>query len=221
MRAEELINHRVPPLKMSDDAHKAILWMEELRCNQLPVVDSEKFLGLISEDIILEQNDLKKKIADFDLICERCYVSVASHFYEVIKTASENNVQTVGVLDKDEKYCGVITVQDTIAAVAQSISIKMPGGILILSMEQRDYSLSEISRLVEENNAKIISSNVIEDPIDRDKIKVTIKINTHELNRIVATLERFGYHITGRFEDSKPDDSQREKLDMLFKYLEI
>jgi len=185
------------------------------------VVDSEKFLGLLSEDIILEQNDLDKKISEFKLFCERCHVSVSSHFYDVIKTASENNVQTVGVLDKEEKYCGVITVQDTIAAVAQSISIKMPGGILILSMEQRDYSLSEISRLVEENNAKIISSNVIEDPNDRDKIKVTIKINTYELNRIVATLERFGYHITARFEDSKPDDSQREKLDMLFKYLEI
>ena len=31
MIAEDLINHMIPPLKATDDAHKAIVWMEEFR----------------------------------------------------------------------------------------------------------------------------------------------------------------------------------------------
>ncbi len=42
MIAEDLINHMIPPLKGTDDAHKAIVWMEEFRCNYMPVVEDDK-----------------------------------------------------------------------------------------------------------------------------------------------------------------------------------
>jgi acetoin utilization protein AcuB len=66
--AEDLINHMIPPLKGSDDAHKAIVWMEEFRCTYMPVVEDSKLLGFISEAIILETNDIDKTVKDFDLV---------------------------------------------------------------------------------------------------------------------------------------------------------
>ena len=67
MIAEELINHMIPPLKVTDDAHKAIVWMEEFRCNHLPVVEDGQLYGFISEEIILEANDIEKPLTSFDL----------------------------------------------------------------------------------------------------------------------------------------------------------
>lgn len=221
MIAEELINHMIPPLKPKDSAKKARLWMEELRCNQLPVVEDEKFLGLISEDLILEANDAEKSIADFDLMGKRCVVYGSSHFYDVIKIASDNSVQMVGVLNNEEKYIGVITVQDTITSFAQSAAIQIPGGILVLSMNQIDYSLAEISRLIEENNAKILSSSIKEDELDPSKLKLTLKVNRLDLTPIVATLERFGYKLIARFQETKVLDEEKGKIDMLLKYLDI
>ncbi|GAA0892483.1 hypothetical protein GCM10009122_21620 [Fulvivirga kasyanovii] len=221
MIAEELINHMIPPLKPKDSAKKARLWMEELRCNQLPVVEDEKFLGLVSEDLIFEANDAEKSVADFDLIGKRCVVYGSSHFYDVIKIASDNSVQMVGVLNNQEKYIGVITVQDTITSFAQSAAIQIPGGILVLSMNQIDYSLAEISRLIEENNAKILSSSIKEDELDPSKLKLTLKVNRLDLTPIVATLERFGYKIIARFQETKVLDEEKGKIDMLLKYLDI
>src|SRR5213083_2153499 len=97
MIAEELINHMLPPLKLTDDASKAVAWMEEFRCGQLPVVENEKFLGFISEEIILERNDLTVKIAGFDLIGGHCIVGNDAHFYEVLKVAGDHKVQMVAV----------------------------------------------------------------------------------------------------------------------------
>ena len=211
----------IPPLKPKDSAKKARLWMEELRCNQLPVVEDEKFLGLVSEDLILEANDAEKSISDFDLIGKRCVVYGSSHFYDVIKIAAENSVQMVGVLNNEEKYIGVITVQDTITSFAQSAAIQIPGGILVLSMNQIDYSLAEISRLIEENNAKILSSSIKEDELDPSKLKLTLKVNRLDLTPIVATLERFGYKIIARFQETKVLDEEKGKIDMLLKYLDI
>ncbi len=221
MIAEELINHMVPPLKVTDDAHKAIVWMEEFRCNHLPVVDNGQLLGFISEEIILESNDIEKNLGDFDLVGKDCVVGSDSHFFDILRIAGEHKLSIVGVLNEEGQYAGIITVQDIMASFAQSASVQMPGGILVLSMDLIDYSLAEISRYVEENKAKIISSTMMEDPLDRGKIKVTLKINQMDLSRIVATLERFGYRVIGRYQEAPHDDDSKERLDMLMKYLNI
>ena len=221
MIAEELINHMIPPLKVTDDAHKAIVWMEEFRCNHLPVVNQGKLLGFISEEIILESNDIEKSLGDFELTGLECVVSLESHFYDILRIAGENKLQIVAVLNEDQQYTGVITVQDIMASFAQTAAVKMQGGILVLSMDLIDYSLAEISRLVEENKAKIISSTMVEDTMDPGKIKVTLKINQLDLSRIVATLERFSYRVIGRYQEIRKDADDNDRIDMLLKYLNI
>jgi Mg/Co/Ni transporter MgtE len=221
MIAEDLINHMLPPLKGMDDAHKAIVWMEEFRCSYMPVVDDEKLLGFISEEIILESNDIEKSVKDFDLVGQNCYVHLDTHFYDILKIAANNKLQMVAVLNQDLSYCGVITVQDTLTSFAQTAAVQLPGGILVLSMNHADYSLTEISRLVEENRAKILSSIVKEDPLDPVKIRLTLKINQLDLSRIVATLERFNYKVIGRYHETKPMGDEKERIDMLLRYLDI
>jgi len=221
MIAEELINHMIPPLKVTDDAHKAIVWMEEFRCNHLPVVEEGQLLGFISEEIILESNDIEKSLGDFELTGKQCVVSLESHFYDILRIAGENKLQIVAVQNEDQQYAGVITVQDIMTSFAQTAAVKMQGGILVLSMELIDYSMAEISRLVEENKAKIISSTMVEDTMDPGKIKLTLKINQVDLSRIVATLERFGYRVIGRYQEMRKDVDDNDRIDMLLKYLNI
>jgi acetoin utilization protein AcuB len=221
MIAEELINHMIPPLKVTDDAHKAIVWMEEFRCNHLPVVDGGLLLGFISEEIILESNDIEKCLADFDLVGKECVVGLDSHFYDILRIAGEYKLQIVAVVNESNQYVGVITVQDMMTSFAQTAAVQMQGGILVLSMDLIDYSLAEISRYIEENNAKVISSTMVEDPLDKGKIKLTLKINQQDMSRIVATLERFGYRVIGRYQENRRDDDNKDRLDMLMKYLNI
>ncbi len=221
MIASELINHMVPPLKVTDDAHKAIVWMEEFRCNFLPVVDAGALQGFISEEIIMETNDIEKNVGGFPLVGKDCTVGMDSHFFDILRVAGEHKLNMVAVLNEEGGYAGIITVQDVMASFAQTASVQMPGGILVLSMDLIDYSLAEISRYVEENNAKIISSTMVEDPLDKGKIKLTLKINQLDLSRIVATLERFGYRVIGRYQEDARDDDSKERLDMLMKYLNM
>jgi hypothetical protein len=88
-------------------------------------------------------------------------------------------------------------------------------------MNYVDYSLAEISRLIEENHAKILSSIIKEDPLDAGKIRLTIKVNQVDMSRIVATLERFSYKVIGRYKEPKPVVHEKERIDMLLRYLDI
>ncbi len=221
MVAADIINLMIPPLKATDDAHKAMVWMEEFRCNHLPVLENNLLLGFISEGIILEANDIEKKLTDFELVGKSCTVGQDSHFYDILKIAGEHKLQIVAVVNEAGEYEGVITVQDIMTSFAQTAAVQIPGGILILSIDLIDYSLAEISRLIEENNAKILSSIMVEDPMDNRKIKLTIKINQLDLTRIVATLERFEYKIIGRYQEDKKDFEDKDRIDMLMRYLNI
>jgi CBS domain-containing protein len=221
MVAEELINHMIPPLKLGDTANKAIVWMEELRLRQLPVVDKGVFLGLISEEIILEKNEPDLPISAYELFGTKCHVTRYQHFYDVLKVGSDNEAHAIAVLDEDGSYFGVITVEDIISSVSQTAAVQTPGGVLVLSMGASDYSMTEISRLIEENGSKILSSTIREDPLDPAMIKLTLKVNTTDMKHIVATLERFGYRIIAKFDEHPVDDNTSENFDVLMKYLNI
>lgn len=221
MTAEELINQMIPPLKPSDSVQKAIDWMEKLRVNQLPVIEEGKYLGLISEDQILDLPDTDIPVSDVRLVGETLHAFPTSHFYEVIKLATENSLQLVPVVEKDREYLGVISINETASALAKMFAGQGPGGILVISIEDKDYSLSEISRLVESNDAKILSSFFAPDENLQTQQKLTLKLNKDDLSRIIATLERHGYTVVAHFQETELLNVDKERLDLLFKYLNI
>lgn len=221
MIAEELINQMIPALKLTDTAEKAIIWMEELKTNQLPVIDNRMFKGLISEDIILESNDLDRKIGDFILSSENCYVNEDQHLFDIIRLAQEFESELVAILSNDGKFMGVSRHEDTMKAFSNTLTVQGQGGILVLEMRYIDYSMAEISRLIESDDAKILGSYLSQNHKDTDFVYVTLKLNKEDLTTVVATLERFDYKIVAKFHESNTVETERERLDNLLNYLNI
>ncbi len=221
MIAEELVNEMIPALTMKDSAEKAILWMEELRVKHLPVIEHSQFKGFVSDEAIFENNDIEKEISSIRLAGENCYLNKARHFFDIIKLLRENNIDMAAIVDNDLHYLGVVTAEDIMKAFYKTSVVQNPGAIIVLSIRQIDYTLAEIVRLIEENNAKILGTFTYNDPHDNNNILLTLKINTQDLTRIAATLERFGYNIIARFQEAPDPFSSLDRLDMLMKYINI
>ncbi|MCU0451782.1 MAG: CBS domain-containing protein [Bernardetiaceae bacterium] len=221
MTAQEFINPLVPPLKLTDTVQKALNWMNEFRVHQLPVVDESHYLGILAEDQLYESTQPDEPVGRFQFLHPRAAVSEHRHFYDVIKEAHANDLQVIAVVDDLGRYKGAITIKDTVTALARTYATQSPGGIIVLSMPEYDYSLAEIARLVESNNAKILSSYVESDPYDPTLIKVTLKLNLIDLTRVIATLERFEYRLIAKFQEMETVDHDKDRLGMLLRYLEI
>jgi acetoin utilization protein AcuB len=222
MIAEELLNHMIPPLKVSDPASKAAKWLEEFHVGQLPVLENRQYRGLITEADLLDYEDSDQPLTSVPFGFADVHVQHDQHFYTVMELAIQNKIQLVPVLDDQREYLGVVTVGDTLAAFGQMPIAVGQGGIVVMSMAERDYSLTQISRYVEENNAKILSAHVAQDEHDPYKIRLTLKLNTPDLSRIVATLERFGYVITAQFSGGgEVSEGEQDRFDALLKYLSL
>ena len=220
--AEDLLNQMVPPLKVTDSTEKAARWLEEFHVGQLPVLDDRLYRGLVTEADLIDQEGEGRLLGSLQLQYADVHVQHDQHFYNIIELAVQNNIQLVPVLDDQHEYLGVVTVSDTLAAFGKIPVASGQYGIIVLTMEERDYSLSQISRYVEENDAKILSAHVAQDEHDPYRIRLTLKLNTPNIARVIATLERFNYSIMAQFSGvGEPNEDEQERYDALLRYLNV
>ncbi|MFT5582135.1 MAG: acetoin utilization protein AcuB [Psychromonas sp.] len=220
MTAEQLITEEIPPLLSSDSGEKALTWMEEFKVSHLPVLKNGNYVGSVSETLIFDCPDASLSLDELFQHLPRPYVVAGSHIYEVLSRLSEFKVTVLPVLDHQEKYLGSTTVYQLMKLISNTGSIKETGGILVLEMNAFDYSMAEISQIIESNNAKILSSYIMSSP-DSTKTEVTLKINQVELESIIRTFERYDYTIKASFQKGKFDDDLQFKFDALMNYLKL
>lgn len=220
MTAKDLINYTIPPLKLSDTTEKAQKWMAEFHINEFPVVVNSEYFGIFSEDLLLDSKSQKSSIGEFELKGQEITVASDEHYYEILNKAYSENLNLIAVVENNE-FLGVITIQDVVEAFSKMSAIRSPGAIIVISIAQIDYSMAEISRIIESEYGKILSSFIENDPEDTSKILVTIKLNIETATTIISTLERFGFVISSVFGKETADYAEQERLDTLLKYLKI
>lgn len=219
MLAKNLMSDLVPALKTSDTGVQALSWMDIFRISHLPIVNDTEFLGLISDKDIYDLNMADEPIGNHKLSLFSPYVYVDQHIYEVIEMASRLELSVIPVLDLSNHYKGLITLTDLVKVFADLSALKHPGGILVLEVNQNDYSLTEISQIVESNDAKILSL-YISSKENTTLMDVTMKINRNDLTAVIRTFERYEYHIKASY--MKDDEAERlytDRFDSFIRYL--
>lgn len=219
MLARELISKIVPPLRPNDEVSRALAWMDEFKVSHLPVVDGHEFLGLISEDNILDGEKGDIVLASKEAFAT-AFVLESQHIYYVIRKLSATDLSVVAVLDSNDNYLGCITLSDLVAKFEELAVINQPGGIIVLNLNKNDYSLAQVAHVVESNNAKILSSYVFERP-ETGKLELTLKVNQEEVGSINQSLERYGYEVIAYFQESAHLESLKGRYDELMRYINI
>ncbi len=219
MLARELISDVVTALKTSDSGTRALSWMEVFRVKHLPIVNHREFLGLISDGDIYDLNNPDEPVGNHNLSLQKPYVTEDQHIYEVIELLSRLELTLVPVLNQEKHYMGVITMEDLTRKFAHLSAMQQPGGIIELEMNHNDYSLSEISQIVESNNARILSLYVASTE-DNRKLRVTLKINLTDITSIIETFNRYNYLVvSSHMNDEDLDEFYQERFDVFLKYL--
>ncbi len=220
MRAQELISELIPPLKYNETGEKALNWMNEFRVSHLPVVKGNQYIGLISENDVYDMPDPGMRIDQCFPNLPNPFIYSNRHVYEVMKMISDLKITVVPILDENNEYLGCTDLLFLMSQITAVVSIKEPGGILVFVMNIHDYSLTEIARIVEENNAKILSSYITSVP-DSTEIEVTIKINSTDLDRIIHTFNRYDYVIKASYAKGNFADDLKRRYDELMNYLNM
>jgi len=218
MQASNLISSSLITLHPDDDGLRAISLMEELRVNHLPVVRNGFYLGILSEKEILNWDNEEEFIEEHLEEITAPSVIGTQHLFDIIEELEKFSLTVIPVLDEEKHYLGSITNRKLLYTIAKSTSIQSNGGVIVLRMNQNDYQMSEIARIVEDNNTKILSSYITSIP-DALQIELTLKLNTMDINSIVKDLERFDYNVSASFNTKETNDDFNERYESLMRFL--
>jgi len=218
MQASELISSSIISLHPDDDGLKALSLMDDLRLNHLPVIRNQFYLGLISENEILQWQSTDELIEEHLPNLMAPFVLRSQHLFDIIEILEANSLSVVPVLSEEKKYVGAISNRKLLYTIAKSAAVQNIGGVIVLEMNQNDYSMSEIASIIESNNAKILSSYITSVP-DSTKMELTIKINITELDSVIADLRRFEYTVMASYNDGNSKDDLMERYESLMRYL--
>lgn len=218
MQASDLISQSLISLHPDDNGLRAISLMEELRVNHLPVVRNGFYLGILSEKEILSWGNEEEFIEEHLEEIAAPSVIGTQHLFDIIEELEKFSLTVIPVLDEEKHYLGSITNRKLLYTIAKSTSIQSNGGVIVLSMNQNDYQMSEIARIVEDNNTKILSSYITSIP-DALQIELTLKLNSIDINSIVKDLERFNYNVSASFNTEETNDDFTDRYESLMRFL--
>lgn len=219
MRVGDHILNDYKPLAPDELVQDVLDAMEELKCSHLPVLEEGQYLGLISEDDLMDIENTDDSIGQHRKVFKPYQVLENNNIYEALRVIGEGNLSCLPVLNKEGHYVGYLSPQELSWDLGQQLTYVEPGGVVVLRVSVRDYHISQISQIVESEDALILGLQLASE--GTDFLKVSLKINQSDLSRIVKAFERYQYQIIELYHESIFDDTASDRLEGLINYLNI
>jgi len=206
---------------LQDSIAKALQLTNDYRVTHLPVVADDTFLGLISEEDLLDAEDSKLPIEALQGSFVIAAVKDNVHFLNAVNISIQNDSTIVPVITAaNEHFAGVITVSDLLVALGNFSGANEIGGIIVLELERSQFAISEISRIVESNDSHILHLNSTQN-LQTGMLTVTLHTNKREIAAIVATFERYDYDVVYYFGTEHFENEINTNYQHLMNYLDI
>ncbi len=221
MLAEELISDVIISVNSSEIGQKALNWMDVFRVSHMPVVDKKKYLGLISDKLIYDLNITDIAIETQLDKLNTVHVHKDQHIFEIAILMYKLKLSVIAVLDSDHYYLGAISLFDLARRFAKLFSLQEVGGVIVLEMHVNDYSLAEISKIVEGNDIKILSC-FLDRKSGTSNLDVILKLDKEDLSPLIQAFMRYDYNVKAVYLDhSMLSDLYKDRFEQFMKYMNI
>ena len=220
MLNREIISAAIPSLHLNDPVSQALDLMADFHVTHLPVVVEDKLAGLVCEDDLLNVEDDDILLAQLQPTFSQIAAHADAYFFEAVQLVNENGLTLIPVITKESEYAGSIIATDLLRQLGKVTGVNDLGGIIVLEMEKVSFSFTEISKLVETNDAQIIQLNTYVDGASGN-FYITLRINKAEISDIVATFQRYEYQVKYYFGEELYANELRDNYDHLMNYLNI
>jgi len=186
-------------------------------CYEIPVMRNSKLYGTVDLDECIHTAD------DTILsIVDPGYASVHfnSHLFDVLRVFNESKRNVISVLAEDFEWLGIVTKTTILEALGNSLTAEQNGAVLLLEMASHQYSTNELSRIVESESCQILGL-WLNHLSESGRIRVSLKLNTENAERIVSGLQRHGYEVIAAFGDDDYKENVEKRFESLMKYIDI
>ncbi|NQY04629.1 MAG: CBS domain-containing protein [Flavobacteriaceae bacterium] len=218
MDLTEYIINDVKPQYLTSKIEELQLMLNHLTYSHIPIANDDGFIGVISEnDVYCFDSD--KKIEAYQYAVELFVVNTKTNWLDVLEAFAKNSTNIMPVVDQNNQYIGYYELNDVISLFSEMPFFLEAGAVLVVEKGIRDYSFSEITQIVESNNARVFGAFLSN--VSNDLAQITLKISHKGMTEIMQTFRRYGYNIISSHEGDAYIENLQERSAYLKRYLNI
>ncbi|EAQ42486.1 CBS domain-containing protein [Polaribacter sp. MED152] len=219
MNINDYILKEIKAFHLKDTVKKAQRLFKNYPITHFPVVENNKLLGSFSEDDIQTLENKEEELVAHSYLLNSFFADEKATVLELLKIFADNNTTIIPVLNKDKNYMGYYDLCDVLDVFSTSPFMIEESETLIVEKLEMDYSMGEVSQIVEANGGKLLGVYISEK--SNDFVQVTLKFVSDEINEIIQTFRRYDYKIVSNHENDIYLEDLKNRSDYLQKYLEM
>ncbi|TDE05274.1 CBS domain-containing protein [Flavobacterium sandaracinum] len=214
----EYITNDFKAIDSQDTISTVQVFFDDNHFSHFPIIEQGIYIGSIAGDD-LETFDPEKKVTDYRFTLEGFFARTTTIWLDVLEVFAKNHTNLIPVLDENNIYVGYYEIEDILKFFHETPFLKEPGAIIVVKKAILDYSMSQITQIVESNNGKLLGLFISE--ADVESVEVTLKITLGAMNDIIQTFRRYDYEIISEHQEDSYISNLRERSEYLDKYLNI
>ena len=220
MLVKDFITKEVPVLKSFDTGEYALALMDDFKVRHLPLLgEGGMYRCLISEKELLSMADPQHTIGEAGLLAPS--VQATSHVHQALALIKRYELSLLPVVNEEGEYLGVLTRDKLIEILSELCCAEAEGSVFVLELNPQDYALSDIARIIESNNARVLNLLSYTDA-SSGRLRLIIKINLEDASPVIRSFERFNYNVLYHFmEKGLVDDLLQRRMEELLRYMSI
>ncbi len=222
MLIRDVISDSVKPLRATDTAREALDAMREGGHVVMPVVDqtTQRFIGMLKRRAVEHHNteiDSVLHLRERDTVV----ADPEQNVFETTRLMVKHKLDLIAVVDKDQGYLGVVERIFLFDQIVQSMNFTEHGSLITIHFEERDFTLSQVVRIIEAEGGLIIGLSVESPRGNHPFYVISIKLNLTDPTRIMAALRRHEYIVDAQSTDREDDKRYEQRADELIHFLNM
>lgn len=220
MIVEKFVYNEVEPLQIHNTVTEAIDSIRKCDTDCLPVFKSGTLVNYVCSKNLKgkEGSELLSSLDSYSAVIP--YIRSSRHILNALSYLKSVEMHSMAVLDDNNEFMGLVRTRDLVKALSQSLTIRSGGAIIVVKMKTRDYSLADLTRIVEYSDAKLLGILTF-DAETEGEIEVHLKLNTNTLKNVLATMERFDYQVIQYFNREDRSEDLNERYENLMNYIDL
>lgn len=214
----DYINNDFKAIESSENIANVQDFFAEINFSHFPIIEENIYIGCIGADDV-DNFDTDKKVANYRYALEGFFARTNMIWIDVMEVFARNHTNIMPVLDEENRYVGYYEINDVINFFTETPFLKELGNIIIIEKPVADYSMAQITQIIESNNGKLLGAFISSSTFD--KIQITVKIGLGTINEILQTFRRYDYEIISNHDEDNYLTNLKERSDYLDKYLNI
>lgn len=221
MLVKEILNTDISPLTLSDTVATALMKIELLHTTKFCVVDEAgKIVGMASLEKLVEVVDENSPLSEIELDAP-LFVPESQHLFEASRVMLAKELYLMPIADNERNFQGMIKKRDILNALGDVFNLSSYGSVIAIELDQNDFTLSDLVRIIEMEGAKILGVAVQQPRAENPFYRISFKLNLEDSSVISSSLRRFGYTVISEADSEILEENFSDRADELIRYLDI